>query len=957
VRRGLREIVAVVVLLAGGCADAPEPAPPREAAPPPERVKTFEEEAAGDGPSIASDDPPFDPARLDDLSKHGKLGDALRALDKVLADPESGGTIVRAGGPEESVWTSSRELARKRLLALPAVREEAARAHEAEADERFERAWRAGSADTLVRLADRYPAAPSAVRALDRAASLYLESGALVAARHAWSRALETASPDERAALTARLETARRFTPPKPETAPARPLILSWHRKGGAPHSCAGDEALFLNDATSVSALEVTTGRLLWRRTFPKAEPGPISVEEEQVVAVRARRVLVLGRSSGAVVLDVELGRDLKGSGRDTIDGAASCGGLLVVAARLDGERVIAGFDLGRAPLFVTTLWEGKGRQVALLVERDRVHVAADGAIASLGRDGTVLWLRGLAAAAPSSRTDSLVEPRLERAGDELLFTGPMGAAVFGAETGLARSALEVPPGGLVLGARGAEPIVLEISDPMPPSGVRMSPDEDDERQRVVTISALHRAKLRPLGSLARECLCVGPPYAGLVASGVLLLQGDGKLRAIDLATWRLLDEVVCRGCRPVHTAGSVVLVAGTDAIDAYAATRPTPPRPLPAAAGDLLARLDSPSALERDMAFERLAALSARVHDELVAAHDDPRSSAEVVLATERLLHLEATSAEATARPRLEERFATLMELAGSTSDVGALVHLLGEGKEDEARAFLGSKATLASELGAYILDEAPGDVKLAAAELLVMAGGAAAETPASAVLERGSATRGSRSARPSTARSSTGAGLKAATSPSRSSRSRGSPRTTTPSARSASSSRRRGTPTPRTAPTCSSGSSRSGSGSRPRTTSDRARALSSLYAERQGEGSCGSPCSRRASPSPSSPRRRERVTSSRPSSCLSRGRSGRPRSDPTGRSTSSRGPSSGTASGRTSRGSTRSSPGTSRRTRKRASSRGSRRAPSRWRSWATSSSSPAGWKGSRSWTSSPRP
>ncbi|HZU95390.1 MAG TPA: hypothetical protein VFF73_01695 [Planctomycetota bacterium] len=737
-RRGIREIVAVVVLLAGGCADAPEPAPAQAAAPASERVKTFEEEAAGDGPSISSDDPPFDPAQLDALSKNGKLALALRALDKVLADPASGGTIVRAGGPDEPAWTSSRELARRRLLALPAIREEAARVHEAEAADRFERAWRAGSVDTLVRLADRYPAAPSAVRALDRAASLYFESGALTAARHAWTRALETAAPDERATLSARIDTARRFTPAKTETAPARPLVLAWHRKGGAPRSCAGDEALFLNDATSVSALDVTTGRILWRRTFPKAEPGPISVAQEQVVAVRAKRVLVLGRTSGGVVLDVELGRDLKGSGHDTIDAAASDDGLLVVAARLDGERVLAGFDLGRAALFVTTLWEGKGRQAALLVERDRVHVAADGAIASLGRDGTVLWLRGLAAAAPSSRTDELVEPRLERAGDELVFTGPMGSAVFGAESGRARSALEVPPGGLVLGARGAEPIVLEISDPMPPSGVRMSPDEDDERQRVVTVSALHGAKLRPLGSLARECLCVGPPYAGAVVSGVLLLQGDGKLRAIDLATWRLLDEVVCHGCRPVHTAGSVVLVAGADSIDAYAETRPAPPRPLPATLSDLLLRLDSPSALERELAFERLAALAARVHADLVAAHDDPRSSAEVVLATERLLHLEAVE-EAAAHPTLEQHFAPLMELAGSTSDVGALVHLLGEGKEDEARAFLGSKAKLASELGAYILDEAPGDVKLAAAELLVMAGGAAARTPASEVLERG--------------------------------------------------------------------------------------------------------------------------------------------------------------------------------------------------------------------------
>lgn len=587
-----------------------------------------------------------DEKRYRQLVELGKVEDVAKLLDRVLTAPESGRILLRP--PWESVtWVSARTLARTRLLALSAEGRAAYRTlRDEEAQARLETALHNGDPWDVEAVVDRYPAATLAANAAVAAGDLFLEQGELRAARRAWERARhDYATEVDLAAIASRIACALLLEGGREEKAhvrddPARSahaalgvaapgrLRALWRRKIAAPAhgpsripsvlAVAHEDAAFIHEARGVTAIELDTGRVLWRTALEKFErpewdeaPATVTVGDEAVVVVRGRRrAFLLDRSTGRVARTVDLKRDLGGAPIDRIDAAASDRGRLYVLATVAGDRIVAAFDQIGALVFRSDLWPGSGLDVSFLVGREGVYVLADGGLAALDPSGDVRWARP---AEPLHLDPGRAcERALLRAGATLILLAKDGLTVLDAGSGERRSMPPLPRGLLALAAGEEGPVFL---NPAPPRG----------DPQVLALEKDHVLVVARLDERAR------PAWTGVLADGVVWIPGDRDLVALELASGDELGR--CRfegGPGRLSAAGGVVLSARDDEVAAYACrAAPPPPRALSDDPRELLDRLSARDWRERRAARDRLRALGSKAEPVLRAALEAPSAEA----------------------------------------------------------------------------------------------------------------------------------------------------------------------------------------------------------------------------------------------------------------------------------------------------------------------------------------
>jgi hypothetical protein len=577
----------------------------------------------------------------------GEQEDAALELAKVLADEESGHKVLRPPW-ESAAWISVRSLARSRLLELePAGRAAYRKLKDDDAIPRFEAASRIGNAHELEELLDRYPAVTPAAAAAVQAGDLFLEAGELRSARRAWARARHD-YPDEvdAGALDLRIERAglleksfhrqpiHEARAPSAAAAalggkssPEAPhLRLLWRRPVRAPApgtasflpaalACAHEGAVFVQEESGALAIELETGRLMWRTPLEReiaflddAAPAAVAVGDT-VVVVRGRRIAwVLERSTGRVTGRIHVVKDLGGANGDRIDAVASERGRIFVAATISGDRVLAAFDRSGGRLFQTPLWAGASLDASLLLGPEGVFILADNGIASLDRTGSIRWLRGGRIFVPGPGRSP--ERTLARAGDHLAILSPEGTTLLDPETGERATLPAVPRSVLVLACGDDGPIFV---NPAPPAG---NPPILVPAGRMVLIPR----RLEP------DAL---PLWPGVIARGSLVLPSAEALVAVDLASGA---ETRCRApAGRLAASGDAIVVSREDEVLAFAPRAPArPPRPLPADVRGVCQRLASTDWREREAARAKLRELGAAAEAALKEVVEEPGASPE---------------------------------------------------------------------------------------------------------------------------------------------------------------------------------------------------------------------------------------------------------------------------------------------------------------------------------------
>jgi hypothetical protein len=565
--------------------------------------------------------------RYRQAAARGESEKLAEILDKVLARSESGSELVRP--PWDSpVWVSARAVAREHLLSLPPEGRAAYRKlRDDEAGSQLEAAARAGNGYALESLVDRFPAASKAGAAAIRAGDIFLEQGELLAALRSWERALhdyadevDVAAVESRIALGRLLE-ASSVEPPPAER--AGELRVLWRRKVAAPAHApsllppllarAHEDRAYVQDARGVLALELETGRLVWRASLdPLAtddDPGPatVSAEGDAIVCVRGgRRVFALETLTGRVLQRLDVQRDLGGGATDRIDAAVSERGRLYVLASLGGDRVVLAFERNGTRVFRTELWPTAAsptEESRLVVGREGILVLAEGGLASLDRSGDVRWARpAMALHLDPGRS---CERDLVRAGDELVLLEHDGLLVLDAASGERRSLPPLPRGILAVAAGDEGPVWLW---PEPP---RYEPPQ------LLGVDGRHVLVIASVDTDTR------PVWNGTVERGVLWLPGERDLAAFELASGKLLGRCSFGGSPGrLSAAGSVVLSTIDSEVTAFA-QRPAlgPVAALPADPAAIVSCLSSSDDRVRQGARQRLGSLGSAAKGALQAA------------------------------------------------------------------------------------------------------------------------------------------------------------------------------------------------------------------------------------------------------------------------------------------------------------------------------------------------
>lgn len=573
--------------------------------------------------------------RYREAASRGESEKLAEILDKVLARSESGSELVRP--PWDSpVWVSARAVAREHLLSLPPEGRAAYRKlRDDEATPQLETAARAGDGYALESLLDRFPAASTAGAAAIKAGDIFLEQGELLAALRSWERALreypgevDVAAVESRIALGRLLE-ASSVEPPRPER--AGELRVLWRRKVTAPEHAPPEHALsglppmlarahedraYVQDARGVLALELETGRLVWRASLDvlasDEDPGPatVSAEGDAIVCVRGRRrVFALEAPTGRVLQRLDVKKDLGGAATDRIDAAVSERGRLYVLASLGGDRVLLAFERNGTRVFRTELWPtatGKSEESRLVVGHEGILVLAEGGLASLDRSGDVRWAR--AATALHLDPGRSCERDLVRAADELVLLDHDGLLVLDAASGERRSLPPLPRGILAVATGDEGPVWLW---PQPPR---------DEPPQLLGLDGRHVLVIASVDTDTR------PVWGGTVERGVLWLPGERDLAAFELASGKLLGRCSFGDGRlpgRLSAAGSVVLSTSADGEVAAFAQRPLPGplAPLPEDPAAIVSCLSSGDDRVRRGARQRLCALGSAAKEALQAA------------------------------------------------------------------------------------------------------------------------------------------------------------------------------------------------------------------------------------------------------------------------------------------------------------------------------------------------
>ncbi len=673
-----------------------------------------------------------DEKRWRDLASTGQVEGMAALLDKVLTASDSGRILLRP--PWESpVWVSARTLARVRLLALPAEGKQAYRhLRDEDATAHFEQASRAGDAYELESLLDRYPAATAASKAALQAGDLFLEQGEVLAARLAWERARHDYADElDLAAVCSRIEHAALLDAARQErihvrddpvrsahvalgVLPPGRLRPLWRRKIDAPiHApsrlpgvlaVAHEDAVYIHDGRGVTAVELETGRLVWRTPLERVEnpdeeqPATVSVGESAVVCVRGRRrAYLLERGTGRVAQEVDVARDLGGGANDRIDAAATERDRLYILATLSNDRVVLAFDRNGARLFRSELWPGGTPRAAFVVGHEGIFVLADGGCASLDRSGDVRWARP---AEPLHLDPGrAVERALVRAGSDLILLEREGTTVLDAASGERRGLPLLPSDLLVVGAGDEGPVFL---NPKPPRGDPQLLAIDG--RHVLVVTRLDEASL--------------PAWQGALEDGVLWLPCDRDLVALELASGRELGRTrFPSGPGRLSAAGSVVVSSRDEEVVAFA-SRAAPPllAPLPDDARALVEKLSSADPRERRGARDRLRALGSAAEPALHAALEGSSAEARDVAAE----LLPATGLRAKWAKALDELGidASVEQLMASSATIRRRALLRAHGGDTDPRR---PSAALANALRGVLATDDDADVRFEALSWLV--------------------------------------------------------------------------------------------------------------------------------------------------------------------------------------------------------------------------------------------
>ena len=565
--------------------------------------------------------------RYREAAARGESEKLAEILDRVLARSESGSELVRP--PWDSpVWVSARAVAREHLLSLPPEGRAAYRKlRDDEATSQLETAARAGDGYALESLLDRFPAASRAGAAAIKAGDIFLEQGELLAALRSWERALreypgevDVAAVESRIVLGRLLE-ASSVEPPRPER--AGELRVLWRRKVTAPEHApsrlppmlarAHEDRAYVQDARGVLALELESGRLVWRASLDALAsdedlgPATVSAEGDAIVCVRGRRrVFALEAPTGRVLQRLDVKKDIGGGANDRIEAAVSERGRLYVLASLGGDRVVLAFERNGTRVFRTELWPtaaGKSEESRLVVGHEGILVLAEGGLASLDRSGDVRWARAATALHPDPGRSC--ERDLVRAADELVLLDHDGLLVLDAASGERRSLPPLPRGILAVATGDEGPVWLW---PQPPR---------DEPPQLLGLDGRHVLVIASVDTDTR------PVWGGTVERGVLWLPGERDLAAFELASGKLLGRCSFDGPPGrLSAAGSVVLSTSDGEVAAFAQRPlPGPLAPLPEDPAAIVSCLSSGDDRMRRGARQRLCALGSAAKESLQAA------------------------------------------------------------------------------------------------------------------------------------------------------------------------------------------------------------------------------------------------------------------------------------------------------------------------------------------------